>query len=163
MSDATLGDWLLQKINQSIKKRLSAQLFLPSVRGDDRVFAQRLRARWVKPFLLIAFSSSSSSIFFLCCFGRVILLIQPGPSVGGEAGIFKAALCCTYRLKQPVSENRSSFEGAVLTRPENKRLHDERNSQSRTCSVLKNSSEMQIVQLQRGNECFICLFWAFRP
>lgn len=123
--------------------------------ADDSVFAQRLRARWVKPFLLIA---------FFCFFGRVILLIPPQPcpsithfwvqsslrsrwSPARDAEIFKAELCYTYRLKQPVSKNRPSFEEAVelfreLTRPENKRLDNERNSQPRTCFVLKNSSEM---------------------
>lgn len=113
----------------------------------------------------------SFNCFFCLFFGSVILPIPPQPcpsithfwvqsslrsrwSPARDAEIFKAELCYTYRLKQPVSKNRPSFEEAVelfreLTRPENKRLDNERNSQPRTCFVLKNSSEMQIVQLQR--------------
>lgn len=54
-----------------------------------------------------------------------------------------------------------------LTREENEGLDDERNSQSRTWFVFKkkkkNSSEMQIIQLQRGNKCFHLVLLSVKP
>lgn len=138
--------------------------------ADDCVFAQRLRARRVKVFLLIV-------VFYT--------LMPPQQCSAAASGPVSPSQGFGVQLKTQTSSRLNSVTVTGWTSPSlttshpmkrqmcsckswpEKRTNDstmrEIRNHGHILYLKKNSSEMQIVQLQRGNKCFHLVLLSVKP